>query len=147
MTIIQDVISNIHGSSANFLCMQSLLVNLWLHYINRIKTFLSLSLPLSAFDMKSLSLSLNILEYSRYSKRETFNIKNWGHTDKHTHRQTHKSMYCVAAQLKMYWPSGMFVARENKQKLRPIFSEVTSLFNPFCTCLSAYVCVTLVTNF
>ena len=44
-----------------------------------------------------ISLSLNFLEYSRYSKIEIFHIKNRGQT----HRQTHKSTYWVAAQLKI----------------------------------------------
>ena len=48
--------------------------------------------------ISNLYLSLNILEYSRYSKRETFHIKNREHT---TDKHTHKSTYWVAAQLKI----------------------------------------------
>ena len=48
------------------------------------------------FDMKSLSLSFDILEYFIYSNWEISHIKNGGQTDK----QTHKSAYWVAPQLK-----------------------------------------------
>ena len=52
---------------------------------------------LFSFFLYEISLSLNILEYSIYSKREIFHIKKGEQRD----RQTHMSAYRVAPQLKI----------------------------------------------
>ena len=66
-----------------------------------------------------ISLSLNFLEYSRYSKIEIFHIKNRGQT----HKQTHKSTYWVAAQLKISQPVNKKRSHQSSEKNCP--SEAT----------------------
>ena len=48
------------------------------------------------FDMKYLSLPLNILEYSRYSKREIFPIENW---EQHPDTQKYVLSCCATKNL------------------------------------------------
>ena len=64
---------------------------------------------------------MNILEYSRYSTRETFHIKNREHTDKHTHTQEYVLSCCATKNKK-----------KTTSKLVIRISEETSALDILC---------------